>query len=141
MLTFYYHFCWNFLPLKFIQINTRIVHVQCTHVEIADVTICKRLKHWNFKYSKLIKSDFVWWSIFVNRYRLRQNIFYFISAKFIMDIYNWSTGDAYSSLDSDPTSDMSRGPCLLIIWVVILVRFMRRATVSYRWHFMSEKTF
>jgi hypothetical protein len=48
-----------------------------------------------------------------------------------------STGDAYSSMAPDPTSDIFIGPCTPILWFVFPIRLMRLITDCYFCHFTS----
>jgi hypothetical protein len=45
-----------------------------------------------------------------------------------------STGDAYSSMAPDPTSDIFRGPCRPILWFVFPIRLMKLITDRYFCH-------
>jgi hypothetical protein len=47
-----------------------------------------------------------------------------------------STGDAYSSIGPDPTSDIFRGLCTPILWFVFPIRLMRLITDRYFCHFI-----
>jgi hypothetical protein len=49
-----------------------------------------------------------------------------------------STGDAYSSMAPDPTSDIFRGPCTPILWFVFPIRLMRLITDRYFRHFINN---
>jgi hypothetical protein len=49
---------------------------------------------------------------------------------------NRSTGDDFSSVAPDPTSDIFRGPCTSIFWFVFPVRLMRLITDRYFCHFL-----
>jgi hypothetical protein len=46
-----------------------------------------------------------------------------------------STGDAYSSMAPDPTSDIFRGPYTPFLWFVFPIGLMRLITVRYFCHF------
>jgi hypothetical protein len=48
-----------------------------------------------------------------------------------------STGDAYSSMAPDPTSDIFRGLCTPILWFVFPIRLMRLITDRYFCHFIA----
>jgi hypothetical protein len=54
---------------------------------------------------------------------------------------NRSTGDAYSSMAPDPTSDIFRGPCTPILWFVFPIKLMRLITDRYFCHFISIHSF
>jgi hypothetical protein len=49
-----------------------------------------------------------------------------------------STGDAYSSMAPDPTSDLFRGPSVPILWFVFPTELMKLFTVRYFCHFLSQ---
>jgi hypothetical protein len=51
-----------------------------------------------------------------------------------------STGDAYSSMAPDPTSDIFRGPFTPILWFVFPIRLMRLNTDRYFCHFIQKHT-
>jgi hypothetical protein len=48
-----------------------------------------------------------------------------------------STGDAYSSMTPDPTSDIFRGPYTPILWFVFPIGLMRLITDRYFCHFIQ----
>jgi hypothetical protein len=48
-----------------------------------------------------------------------------------------STGDSYSSMAPDPTSDIFKGPCTPILWFVFPIKIMRWITDRYFCHFIS----
>jgi hypothetical protein len=52
-----------------------------------------------------------------------------------------STGDAYSSIAPDHTSDIFRGLCMPILWFVFAIRLMRLITDRYFCHFKAEFIF
>jgi hypothetical protein len=41
----------------------------------------------------------------------------------------------------DPTSDIFRGPCMLILWFVFLIGFVRLITVCYLCHLLNKKCY
>jgi hypothetical protein len=51
--------------------------------------------------------------------------------------YDRSTGDVYSSMAPDPTSDIFRGPCTPILWFVFPIILMRLITDRYFCHFIG----
>jgi hypothetical protein len=52
-----------------------------------------------------------------------------------------STGDAYSSMAPDPTSDIFGGPCTPILWCVFPFRLTRLITDRYFCHFLFYRTY
>jgi hypothetical protein len=50
-----------------------------------------------------------------------------------------STGDAYSSMAPDPTSDIFRGPCTPILWFVFPISLMRLITDRYFLSFLQSR--
>jgi hypothetical protein len=51
-----------------------------------------------------------------------------------------STGNAYSSMAPDPTSDIFRDPCTPILWFVFPIGLMRLITGRYFCHFILQKS-
>jgi hypothetical protein len=53
-------------------------------------------------------------------------------------VFDRSTGDAYSFMAHDPTSDIFRGPCKPVLLFVSLIGLMTLSAVRYFCHFMEQ---